>query len=57
MCTETYELPTPWDRSCQKGFGYQGVMIFQVSLHAKGHIWIINKCSDCAGVLIYKYPD
>ena len=57
MCTETYELPTPWDQSCQKCLDYQGVMIFQVSLHAKGHVWIINKCSDCAGVLIYKCPD
>ena len=41
----------------QKCPGYQGVLIFQVSLHDKVPFGTITKCVDCAGVLIFKCPD
>ena len=37
--------------------GYQGVLIFQVSLYDKAPFGTITKCVDYAGVLIFKCPD
>ena len=34
-----------------KDENYQGVLIFQVSLHDKNILGTITKCVDCAGVL------
>ena len=36
---------------------YQGVLIFQVSLHVNGYFGTITKCPDYGGVLIFKGPD
>ena len=36
---------------------YQGVLIFQVSLHAKGCFGAITKCPIYTGVPIFKCPD
>ena len=37
---------------------YQGVLIFQVSLHVNGYFETINsKCLDSGGVPIFKGPD
>ena len=40
----------------QKCPDYQGVLIFQVSLHEKASFGTITKCVDYAGVLILKCP-
>ena len=34
-------------------------LIIQISLQvrAKAHFWMMTKCLDYAGVLIFKYPD
>jgi len=36
---------------------YQGVLIFQVSLHVNGYYGAITKCPDYGGVPIFKGPD
>ena len=40
-----------------KCLDYQGVLIFQVSLHVNGYFGTITKCPDYGGVLIFKDPD
>ena len=36
---------------------YQGVLIFQVGLHANGYFGTITKCPDYESVPIFKCPD
>jgi len=36
---------------------YQGVLIFQVSLHGNGYFGTITKSPDYGSVLIFKGPD
>ena len=36
---------------------YQGILIFQVSLHANGYFRTITKCPDYGGVPIFKCAD
>ena len=36
---------------------YQGVLIFQVSLHVNGYFGTITKCPGYGGVPIFKGPD
>ena len=44
-------------RTNQKCPGYQGVLIFQVSLYEKAPFGTITKCVDYTGVHIFKFPD
>ena len=39
----------------QKYPDYQGVLVFQISLHAKGYFGTITKCPDYADVLINRF--
>ena len=41
----------------QKCPDYQGVLIFQVSLHDNVSFWTTTRCVDYAGVHIFKCPD
>ena len=36
---------------------YQDVLIFQVSLHARGYFETVTKCPDYTGILNVKCPD
>jgi len=53
--SETCAFRTRLDQS--KCPDYQGVLIFQVSLHVNGYFGTITKYPDYGGVPIFKCPD